>query len=195
MALQRKRREGRRAHGGGFTARGVNRSSWNCRTGMAGRWGCSLWNGCLDQCWHQCGREGTTPLSQASQLCVSGPQAPGDSLPSLSSPSQPGGPDPVTSSVDWEGPTVHCRGKLPVSFSPPSPRTPVKHAGRAGIPRNWIPPPEPPSNMRGGWDSPCPDFKTAAPPLWIHSFWKYPWWPLCLGPGNDSDYTLCQGPT
>lgn len=133
--------------------RGRVHSSWSqqkqleLQDGHGRGWGCSLWNGYLDQCWHQCGREGTTPLSQASQLCVSGPQAPGDSLPSLSSPSQPGGPDPVTSSVDWEGPTVHCRGKLPVSFSPPSPRTPVKHAGRAGIPRNWIPPPEPPSNM------------------------------------------------
>lgn len=75
---------------------------------------------------------------------------------------QPGGPDPVTSSLDWEGPTVHCRGTLPVS-SPPFPRGPVEHTGRAGIPRDWIPPPEPPSNTLGGLGFPVPGFQNCSP--------------------------------
>lgn len=91
------------------------------------------------------------------------PPGSGDSLPSLSSPSQPGGPDPVTRSLDWEGPTVHCRGTLPVSFSPPFPRTPVKHTGWAGIPRDRIPPPESPSNMQGGLGFPVPGFQNCSP--------------------------------
>lgn len=54
--------------------RGRVHSSWSqqkqleLQDGHGRGWGCSLWNGCLDWRCHQCGREGTTQLSQASQL-------------------------------------------------------------------------------------------------------------------------------
>lgn len=41
------------------------------------------------------------PPSSHRPLSCFWPPGSGDSLPSLSSPSQPGGPDPVTRSLDW----------------------------------------------------------------------------------------------
>lgn len=78
--------------------------------------------------------EGTTRPTGLS--AVSGPQAPGDSLPSLLITLQPGGPDPVTSSLTGRGPPStageHCLSPLP---SLP-PETPSNTLGFAGIPRD-----------------------------------------------------------
>ena len=172
-------------------------SSWSqqkqleLQDGHGRGWGCSLWNGCLNWCYHQCGREGTTPLSQASQLFLA-PRLLGTVSLHYHHPPNLGA-QTVTSSLDCPPSTAegHC-------LSPsllPSPEPPSNTLGGLGFPVIGFLPQSPHQTCGAGWDSPCPDFKTAAPPLWIHSFWKYPWWPLCPGPGNDSDYALRRVPT
>lgn len=80
------------------------------------------------------------------------------------------GLEPETSSPDWGRPSSTSERNCRPASSPPFP--------------------EPLSNSRAGWASPGWDFTVAIPSLWIHSSWKYPLWPLCPGPGNDSDHTL-----